>query len=97
MADADSRRHSRFHCRDQAAIDVEHGGITLVHVLGGETEHVIMKPMSAHGLMPIAWALCSARRLGWAAGHDVSSVRVKAEMSAQHDRPVIVVKLSGKK
>ena len=38
----------------QAAVDVEHGGVALVHVLRGEAEHVIVEPVRAHGLTPVA-------------------------------------------
>ena len=38
----------------ERAVDVEHPGIALVHVLRGEAEHVVVEPVRAHGFFPIA-------------------------------------------
>src|SRR4051794_3259359 len=52
-----------------------------------------MEPVSGHGFMPVTRYFIQTTAIGGTAGHDVSGIRVRAEMARQYDGPVIIVKL----
>src|SRR6185295_12287800 len=77
----------------QATVDVEHPSDSLVHVLRGEAEHVIVEPVSAHGLVPVARNFIKATRVRWARRHYVLGGVVDGVTASEDDRVVIVVEL----
>ena len=78
----------------EAAVDVEHRGVALVHVLRREAEHVIVEPVRAHRLVPVARHFDEAAAAVGRARHDVVGLRVDAVVPGEHDRPVVVVELA---
>jgi hypothetical protein len=86
---------NRFVAPIQPAIDVEHPRDALIDILRGETEHVIVEPMRAHGLVPVAGDLVQAAIIRGAGCHGIAGVGVDRFQSRQHDRIVVVVKLAG--
>ena len=86
----------RFIAAIEGAVDVGHGGVALVNVLRGEAEHVIVEPVSAHGLPPIAGQFVDATASIGTAGPRIGGPSIDGRKTRQHPRPVIVIKLIGK-
>src|SRR2546430_3533547 len=79
----------------ERAVDVEHPGHALVHVLGGEAEHVIVEPVRAHGLVPVARDFVDAAVGSGAAGPTIGRGGVDVSPPGESDRIVVVVELAG--
>src|SRR5439155_20257646 len=79
----------------EGAVDVEHPGHALVDVLGGEAEHVIVEPVAAHGLVPVAGDLDDATVVGGAAGPGIGSGGIDGPAARQDDGIGVVVELAG--
>ena len=77
------------------AVQVHRRGQTLVHALGGEAEHVVVEPVAAHCLVPVARNLDDAAVVIRAAGVGIGRRRVDRAESGQHHGPVVVVELTG--
>ena len=77
------------------AVIVHHRGVALVHVLGRVIDHVIVEPVRALGLAPVAADLDHAARAIRHAGAWVGSVDVLTVATSQLHGPAIVVVLAG--
>jgi hypothetical protein len=80
----------------QGAVDVHHPGVALVHVLRGEAEHVVVEPMGAHGLVPVARNIEKAAGIGRPRGAWIRGAGVDGVAPGQDDGVVVVVELIGK-
>src|SRR6266496_5333540 len=80
----------------QTAVDVERALYAFVHILGGKAEHVVVKPVVAHGLVPVAGHLGETPTVVGAGGPGVRGIGVDAAEASQHNRIVIIIKLAGK-
>src|SRR6185295_18547394 len=65
----------------------------LVHVLSGKAEHVIVEPVSAHGLVPVTGNFIKTTRVRWARRHYVLSGVIDGVTASEDDRVVIIVEL----
>ena len=79
----------------QRTVEVEHRGVALIHVLGGELEHVVVEPMRTHSFAPVARNLGDAAASVRCPSPDVRRGGVDRRETCQHDRPVIIVELTG--
>src|SRR4029077_2358471 len=80
----------------QSTVDIEHSGNAFVDVLRREAEHMIVKPVGAHGFMPIARNFPDAPATVRPACVGIRCGSVNAVAPCQDDWIVVVVKLSGK-
>ena len=76
------------------AVDVGHRGVALVNVLGREAEHMVVEPVSAHRLVPVARDLVNAPAISRAACSRIGGCGVDRPESREHNGPVVVVKLA---
>src|SRR6185295_11027803 len=60
-----------------------------------EAEHVVVEPVGAHGLVPVARDLRDAAVVGGATGPDIGASGVDALVSGQDDGIVIIIELAG--
>ena len=63
----------------------------------GIAEHVIVEPVAAHGLVPVARNLGVSAAIIGTAGHGIGGIGIDGVVSGQDDGPVIVVELSREK
>src|ERR671929_170607 len=69
---------------NQRAVDVVHPGDALVHVLRGEAEHVVVEPVGAHRLVPVARDLGDAAVVIWATAPRIGRVGVDGAEAGDH-------------
>src|SRR6267143_2346763 len=79
----------------QGAVDVEHPSHALVHVLRGEAEHVVVEPVRAHRLVPVARDAVGTAGVVRGRCFRVRGRRVDAAEAGENDRPVVIVELVG--
>ena len=79
----------------EAAVEIEHPGVALVHVLRGEAEHVIVEPVRAHRFAPVARDLDEAAAVVGARRPAIGRGRVDRAHARQDDWIVVVVELAG--
>src|SRR5207248_9553725 len=83
----------RFIAPIERTVDVVHPSVALVHILVGEGEHVIVEPVRAHGLVPVAGHFGDAATVVGSAGAIIGSAGVDGGETGQHPRIVVIIKL----
>ena len=78
------------------AVDIHHRRHALVDILGGVVLHVVVEPLAAHRLAPVAPDLDDTAFAVWITGANVGGVRVDRVVTGQDQRPAIVIELAGK-
>src|SRR6185437_12826661 len=68
-------------------------GVALVDVLVRESEHVIVEPVRAHGLVPVAGDLIDAAAVAGSARACIGGSGIDGGKPRQHPWPVVVVEL----
>ncbi|MCZ7626763.1 MAG: hypothetical protein M5R38_14160 [Candidatus Methylomirabilis sp.] len=79
----------------QGAVQIRHAGVALVDVLGREAEHVVVEPVGAHGLVPVARVRHDAAVVIRGAAAGIGGVRIDGVVPGTEEWPVVVVELAG--